>query len=398
MIFVKMKKGLSVLLAILMLTGVCSVGAGARTAAEADTHLQFKADGTFRIMQIADIQDDTTLNKLTKKMLRAGIEQYKPDLLVLTGDNIGGYSCKSKASAKKAIQQYMDIFKEYDVPVAMVFGNHDDQDTKADKAYQMEVYESYSNFIGCRGEESLSWYGTYNIPIYSSTDRNDVVFNVWMFDSGNYNDENDLGGYGCPHKDQIDWYTRTSRELQAKNGGEPVPSIAFQHIIVPEIWDALKEVPKGTDKAVEHGGKYYVLPDGAKGELDEAPCPPEYSNGQFAAMQARGDVLAMFFGHDHVNTFSLDYQGVTLATSPGCTFASYGNDNRGFRFIDLNENDPWNYTDDLVDYKTLLPSEEDTLQFNLTAREVNFGAKISAFFKVIIDFFGSVFGMLPKAN
>ena len=397
MIFVKMKKGLSVLLAILMLTGICSVGAGARTAEEADTHLQFKADGTFRIMQIADMQDNTSLSTPTKNMLRAGIEQYKPDLLVLTGDNIAGYSCTTKSQAKKAIKQFMDIFAEYNVPVAMVYGNHDDQNSKADKAYQMSVYESYSNFVGCQGEDWLSWYGTYNVPIYSSKDRNKVVFNVWMFDSGNYNDENDLGGYGCPHKDQIDWYTQTSRELQAKNGGQLVPSISFQHIIVPEIWDALKEVPKGTDKAIEHDGKYYVLPDGAKGELDEAPCPPNYSNGQFAAMQERGDVIGMYFGHDHVNTFSLEYQGVTLATSPGCTFSSYGNDNRGFRFIDLNEKDPWNYTDDLVDYKTLLPSEEDQLQYNLNANEAGFGDKISAFFKVIIDFFSSVFGMLPTA-
>ena len=51
----------------------------------------------------------------------------------------------------------------------------------------------------------------------------------------------------------------------------------------------------------------------------------------------------------------------------------------------------------MVDYQTLLPSEEDQLQYNLNANEANFGAKISAFFKVIIDFFSSVFGMLPTA-
>lgn len=45
--------------------------------------------------------------------------------------------------------------------------------------------------------------------------------------------------------------TKTSDALKAENGGEPMPSLLFQHIPVPEIYELLKEVPKGTDGAVK---------------------------------------------------------------------------------------------------------------------------------------------------
>ncbi|MBQ1552951.1 MAG: metallophosphoesterase [Clostridia bacterium] len=379
----KIKSVLSVILAFAMLACVLVPAVSARTSDQADTRLQFNEDGKFRILQIADIQDNPVLDAATRRLLIAGIESQKPDLIVLSGDNIAGYFCWTKLMAKAAIASYMDIFAGYGIPVAMVYGNHDDEATLANKAYQMSVYESYPNFVGCRGEDSLSWYGTYSVPIYSSTDANDIVFNVWMFDSGNYNDENDLGGYGCVHKDQIEWYQRRSSELKARNGGEPVPSILFQHIVVPEIWDALAEVPAGTANAIEHDGRYLALPDGSTGELCEAPCPPKYSNGQFAALRDGGDVIGMYFGHDHVNSWELEYQGVKLATSPGCGFTSYGNGNRGFRVIDIDENDPWNYEDFLVDYATLCPSELDACIFDIQANEVGFLAKIKAIFSLI---------------
>ena len=51
-------------------------------------------------------------------------------------------------------------------------------------------------FIGCAGEDfGESNLGTYYVPIYSSADENKMVNNIWMIDSGTYNDENDLGGY-----------------------------------------------------------------------------------------------------------------------------------------------------------------------------------------------------------
>ena len=39
---------------IIMVLGVCSVAGFAKTSEVADTHLQYNADGKFKIMQISD--------------------------------------------------------------------------------------------------------------------------------------------------------------------------------------------------------------------------------------------------------------------------------------------------------------------------------------------------------
>ena len=273
-----MRKPIAKILSVLLAVCVCAsvpLSAYAVTAS-ADKQLQFGDDGKFTILQVSDIQDGADLMSISKDLITAAVEKVNPDLVVLTGDNIAGYRAGTKALAKAAICAFMDIFEERSIPVAMVYGNHDDENTSATKEYQMSIYEQYSCFVGCEGED-LAGCGNYNLPILSS-DGTKTAFNLWMIDSLAYNDENDLGGYGCPHKDQIDWYVRTSNALTQANGGEKVNSMVFQHIVVPEIYDALKEVNKDTEGAVEHGGKYYVLPDNAvEGSiLGEGCCPPNY--------------------------------------------------------------------------------------------------------------------------
>ena len=61
-----------------------------------------------------------------------------------------------------------------------------------------------------------------------------------MFDSGNYvSDENGKRlGYDCVREDQIEWYKSRSKQLE-KAAGEKVPSMAFQHIVVKEIYDVI---------------------------------------------------------------------------------------------------------------------------------------------------------------
>ncbi len=208
-----LKKILSVIMSVVLVCTGCAVFAFAKTSEEVDTHLQFGKDGKFRIMQISDIQDYFPMKGITKKVLKKVLAEYPVDLIVLTGDNIAS-STRVKPYAALAINEFMSIFESLGTPVVMVYGNHDDESTTADKAYQMSVYERYKCFIGCAGEDfGEDNLGTYYVPIYSSVDKNKMVNNIWMIDSGNYNNENDLGGYGCVTKKQIEWYKSTSEKL-----------------------------------------------------------------------------------------------------------------------------------------------------------------------------------------
>ncbi len=350
-------------MAAVMLLCVFSVSVFARTSEEADTHLQYNKDGKFKIMQISDMQDFCPMRSITKKMLKKVLDTYPVDLIVLTGDNISSSSL-IRLEAVAAINEFMSIFEKYGIPVVMTFGNHDDENTLADKAFQVSVYERYKCFIGCAGEDlGDTNLATYYVPIYSSTNKNKMVSNIWMIDSGTYNTENDLGGYACTTKAQIDWYKKTSENLEEAYGRK-IPSIMFQHIIVPEIWDALEECDPGTPGSISHNEKSYKLPEGTVGQLGEGPCPPNYSNGQFDAVLERGDVMAMFFGHDHTNSFELNYKGVGLINTAGIGFNSYNGWNEGVRLITLDENDPWSFETESVTYFDLYDFDDDVARYH----------------------------------
>ena len=55
------------------------------------TPLRFRPDGTFRVLQMADIQDGPDVRPDTIRLIEAAIAKAKPDLIVLTGDQIRGY-------------------------------------------------------------------------------------------------------------------------------------------------------------------------------------------------------------------------------------------------------------------------------------------------------------------
>ncbi|MBR0509488.1 MAG: metallophosphoesterase [Clostridia bacterium] len=388
------KKIAAIILSITLVCSCACVTAYAKTSEEADTHLQYGKDGKFRIMQIADIQDYYPMKTITKKVLKKVLADYPVDLIVLTGDNIAS-STLVKPYAALAINEFMSMFERLGTPVVMVYGNHDDESTTANKAYQMSVYERYKCFIGCAGEDfGESNLGTYYVPIYSSADKNVMVSNIWMIDSGTYNNENDLGGYGCVTKKQIEWYKTASERLEQENG-KKIPSLMFQHIVIPEIWDALEEHDAWVEGSVGHNGKYYTLPDGAKGTLAETPCPPNYSNGQFDAVLERGDVMAMFFGHDHVNSYELSYRGVDLVNTPGVGFRSYNSEEEGVRLITLDENQPDTYETEIVTYFDLFdPNDEAAMNLFLSdSSTVEDAEHFSYFFKYIIALFKSIFAV-----
>ncbi|MBR3595863.1 MAG: metallophosphoesterase [Clostridia bacterium] len=382
------KKIIAVVLSVLMMLSCASLFA---FAAEEETTLKFGDDGKFTILNFADIQDGYPLMTITKKLLQDTIKMVQPDLIVLTGDNISGGSTTTKVITRAAINEYMSIFEKAGIPTAAVFGNHDDESALADKDFQMSVYESYDCFVGYNEGDIIPGVGTYNLPIMSS-DGEKIAFNIWMTDSGTYNSENDLGGYACTTKEQIAWYVEKSNELKAQNGGEIVPSINFQHIIVPDIYDALVECEEGTPNSIEKDGKCLTLPEGSTGVLHEAPCPPNYSNGQFQAFLQQGDVIATVCGHDHVNDFVVPYKGIDIINTPGVGFSSYNDDTVGSRVIVLDENDTSTYETYVLGYFDVYGDDEVAFyRYQAYSRTTDDLTKFVSWFKMIFAYIKALF-------
>lgn len=359
-----MKKIISFILSAITLAACFALPAYAENEGAENT-LKFNTDGKFTILNISDIQDGYPLNPLTKDYIEKTLDKVNPDLVVLTGDNISGYDIPEEEDAEKAIREFMDIFEARGIKVAAVFGNHDDEETKSTKEHQLSVYESYDCYVGERGFCVKDRVGTYNLPIMKS-DGSGYGFNLWLTDSGTYNTENDYGGYACVYTEQIEWYKETSAQLKEANGGKAVTSINFQHIIVPEIWDALKQtkfiwfgrVIRGKN-ALNDSTKFYTLPDDAIGELNEYPCPPVYNNGQYDAFLEMGDVLATVSGHDHENTFEIDHKGIKIINTPTIGFHSYNDKTIGSRVFVIDENEPESFETYCLTYKDVYTDIDD---------------------------------------
>lgn len=363
-----MKKLLSLILSVLLIASCFSLSVSAK---KDNKTLKFNEDGKFTILNISDIQDGYPLNELTRDYIIATLDKVNPDLIVLTGDNISGYDIPEEEEAEKAIREFMDIFQERNIKVAAVFGNHDDEETESTKEHQLNIYKSYDCYVGKKGFCIEDRVGTYNLPIMKS-DGSGYCFNLWLTDSGTYNTENDYGGYACVYKEQIEWYKKTSAKLTKANGGKPVPSINFQHIIVPEIYDALKEVKYlwfgciiRSENPLNDKARFYTLPDDAKGELREYPCPPYYNNGQFDAMLEMGDVLATVSGHDHENSFEIDYKGIKIINTPTIGFNAYNDINVGSRVFVIDENDPENFETYCLTYSDIYTDIDELYEARL---------------------------------
>ncbi len=322
------RKTISIFLSVLICLSMFTVCVGAVT--ESTDTLRFNKDGTFKIMQVADIQDDHHLIPATLDYFKIAIEAEKPDLVVLLGDNISGVPSdfkdieKARKNTAKAIDCYMSFFEEIKMPVAVVFGNHD-AENDVTKEEQMQMYMSYDCCLAIDDGPDISGCGTYNIPVLSS-DGTKIAYNLWFFDSYLYDE--DKGISDNIQQDQIDWYIKKSNELKEANGGVPVDSMAFQHIVPQEIADA----------------------EFLEGEVNEDPCHDSGESLQIPAMLNQGDVRAIFFGHDHVNTYTALYEGIYLINCPTSGFGSYGDMNRGLRFVTINEKDTSDFETKLINY------------------------------------------------
>lgn len=330
--------------------------------------LYFHADGKFRIMQVADTQDTQVTSKDTLAFLAAALDEAKPDLVVFTGDQFKGYGVSfllgdREANYKKAIDNLIAPLEQRGIPFTFVFGNHDDQAFGIPKEKQLAMYRAHKNCLAVAGDESLAGLCNQYLNIRSH-DGEKILFNLYLIDSLSTTLD---GKCASVTAEQIEWY-RTVRESLKKTAGDYVPSILFQHIPVPEMWDLLKEVPKSHKPHAqgfrEHYGKFYDIDEQflQKGNCDfllETPATPAENSGEFAAVAEKGDTLAMFFGHDHNNSFVGKHGNMLLGYTQGCGFNVYGPRlNRGVRLIDLDEQNPNAFSTYTLLYRDLFSAKD----------------------------------------
>lgn len=294
--------------------------------------LKFKPDGIFKVVMFSDTQDDEDMDPRTTALMEMVLDTEKPDMVIIAGDCIFGADCENAENVKKAISNVAYPMEKRNIPWAIVFGNHDQEHfpkTHMTKETVLGIYASYPHNLNDKWVRGISGVGNNDLLVKGSTGKS-PEFVLWLIDSGSYAREG-IGGYDWIHADQIDWYRRTSIQLE-KKCGHKVPGLMFFHIPLPEFGEMF--------------AKSKVL-----GDRYESESPANVNSGMFAAVLDRGDVKGIFVGHEHVNNYIGDWMGVKLGYDASAGFGTYGlpddnpNKNRakGARVFEILESNPGNF-------------------------------------------------------
>ena len=277
----------------------------------AQNTLRFKK-GQFKIVQITDLHYKLGVKASEQGLacVREMVETEKPDLVVVTGDII--YS----APADSTLSVVLKTFAQLGVPFCMTFGNHDyDFKTPA-----VALYNQMQKTPNCVMPVLQGKNTDYSLPILSSNGKRTAAV-LYCIDTHNKPAIGGIGGYQWISHNQITWYRQRSTVYKQKNGGKPVPSLAFLHIPLPEF-----NYATANTQCPMYGSRL------------ERAYSPSINSGMFASIKEMGDIMGVFCGHDHDNDYAVSYFNVLLAHgrfSGGNT--EYNHLTRGARVIVLKE-------------------------------------------------------------
>ena len=278
--------------------------------------LRFNREKRFRIVQFTDTHwhEGDEKDYKTQNLFRIILEAEKPELVVLTGDILGGGPTEFPVHALKEIAKPM---VERKIPWAYVFGNHDGEG-KLSRQQLNHLSRSIPYSVSGCGPTGIMGVSNFWLPVLASGSEKQMA-TIYCIDSNTYEKDNHKN-YDWIHTGQVEWYRQVSKRLTLNNHGIPIPALVFFHIPLMEFDD------------IWNSGN-------AIGQKHEKVCCPKVNSGLFAAMLEMGDVMAAYVGHDHINDFEGDWYGIRLGYGRASGYTPYARPNmpRGARIIELQE-------------------------------------------------------------
>ena len=298
------------------------------------------------------------------KTIQELVEKVKPDLITVTGDQ--GYG------TEKSILYVGNLIDRYGIPWAPVFGNHDNQEDLLTTDQQSYLYENaFENCLFKCGPDNLATvesgsiaYGNYvvNVVERDQSDRKFHVVRSLIFinsrDNMDYSEDekyeeekkvNDRG-YAMLTEKQIDWYKWAVKSVQPYGADGKVKSTIFLHIPIYAYnlafdaafktdvdifdYDEYTAAVRNTDAFEAYADKsiWNEGYENSVGGRREEICSAPYDDHVFDAVKDFDDDPSTDFistdlivaGHDHINNFIIEYEGVTFAyglkTGSGCYY------------------------------------------------------------------------------
>jgi hypothetical protein len=266
------------------------------------TVLEKDPNKDFVVLNLTDIQLSTLdvygpYGELAKATIDKLVEETHPDLITVTGDN--AYNCLSWFWV-------IDLLDSYGIPWAPIMGNHDGHSA---------AYESWDSYLmQCRTNNCLFRFGPYGMGygnyVITITENGTPIHQIFMMDTHDNNtftlaDGSKVSGYDHLWANQLEWYKWVVNGTQAELGHK-LESSVFYHI--PNV-----EYKEATEYAY-----------GVKGE--DIGCSP-VNDGSVALFKEMGSTKNIICGHEHVNDFGFEYQGIWLRYSVKTGAGGYWNEN-----------------------------------------------------------------------
>ena len=268
-----------------------------------------KPEGDFRILQLTDIHLGGSALSFDKDLyalqaVHALLKETKPDLVIITGDlsypvGLSSFSFNNTAP----VQQFAAFMRNTGIPWAFAYGNHDTENYAATDV--SEIQDLY---------KSLSWdtshtllypyvqpniFGRNNQLIEIRSENGDLDQAIFVLDSNAYTGEG-FNKYDYIHDDQVEWYRQQILRLN-KAEGRTIPSLVFFHIPLQEYQTAYDLYIQGSDQV-----SYFF---GDKGQEVGAS---EHPSKMFETAKELGSTTGFFCGHNHLNNYSVEYEGIRL--------------------------------------------------------------------------------------
>ncbi|GAA6001894.1 hypothetical protein JCM10207_002368 [Rhodosporidiobolus poonsookiae] len=198
--------------------------------------LRFSDAGNFTVLQVADLHfsvgpgecrdvDPRHVEECKRvgadvyslKWLETALDTVKPDLVVLSGDQLNGQ--ETSWDAQSVVLKWAPLLYERKVPWATIFGNHDEEETDLDHAGQMNLFTHLPYYLGEAGPSTVDGVGNYVRSIRAPRSANDdtVLFNLYFLDS-HANEKKGLNpwkkpGYDYLKPNQINWFRGRSAQM-----------------------------------------------------------------------------------------------------------------------------------------------------------------------------------------
>ncbi len=290
----------------------------------------FTTDEDFKVLHLTDVhitggvlnkeQDRKAINAVATMVL-----EENPDLVIVTGDIAFAIPSTGTINNRYAHEMFIELMEALGVYWTVTFGNHDNEPfnyLNRHSVAEMYADEDLNYCLFGHSAEGVSGEGNHVINIKNSA--GEITQSLFMVDTHAYIHTDLIMGlidtlswnYDAIKQSQVDWYAEMIERYQPKS------SLMFFHIPLEEVKDAYDESVMNGKKDTENT-KWL---GGDDGEIDEVVYASRLGDNMFDKVAELGNTKAMFFGHDHLNNFVLEYKGVIFSYGYSIDYSAYNGD------------------------------------------------------------------------